>query len=148
MHIQHCKKQTLNNVGVLRALADLLLAFSLNMFEHSRCWKYIYIYTNQDLHTQYNRTKFHMVELWNVQRPYIRCLCNHRVVNGCKGYIISFDHVIWIMINKLDIYFLNQSNNNTMFATMAQQCNKYLIESCNRIQHRTRTHGEGNNTTF
>ena len=32
--LEHCKKQALNNVGVLRAHVDLIPAFSLNMFEH------------------------------------------------------------------------------------------------------------------
>lgn len=52
VEIEHCKKQTLNNVGVLRAHVDMLPAFSLNMFEHSKCT------TNEvKLHTkQYIRT--------------------------------------------------------------------------------------------
>ena len=117
VEIEHCKKQALNNVGVLRAPVDLLPAFSLNMFEHSKCTtNEVKLHTKQDLPTGYNRKESHLAELWNVQRPYMRCLCNPRAISGCKGSIIWFDHAIWTMINKLDMFFPNQPNNNTRFA--------------------------------
>ena len=115
--MEHCKKQALNNVGVLRAPVDLLPAFSLNMFEHSKCTTTeVKLHTKQDLPTGYNRKESHLAELWNVQRPYMRCLCNPRAITGCKGSIIWFDHAIWAMINKLEMFFPNQPNNNTRFA--------------------------------
>ena len=46
----------------------------------------------------------------------MRCMCNPRAVNGCKGSIVWFDHAIWTMVNKLDMLFLNQPTNNTRFA--------------------------------
>ena len=56
------------------------------------------------------------MELWNVQRPYMRCLCNLGTMSGCKGSIVWFDNVIWLMVNKLDMFLLNQPTNNTRFA--------------------------------
>jgi hypothetical protein len=93
--LEHCKKQALNNVGVLRAPIDLIPTFSLNMFEHSKCTTTeVKLHTKQDLPTGYNRKEFHLAELWNVQRPYMRCLCNPKAISGCKGSIIWFDHAI------------------------------------------------------
>jgi hypothetical protein len=115
--VEQCTKQALNNIGVLRAPVDLLPAFSLNMFEHSKCTTTeVKLHTKQDLPTGYNRKESHLAELWNVQRPYMRCLCNPRAVSGCKGSIIWFDHAVWTMVNKLDMFFPNQPTNNTRFA--------------------------------
>jgi hypothetical protein len=116
--IEQCKQQTLNNIGVLRAPVDLLPAFPLNMFEHSKCTTTeVKLHTKHDLPTGYNRKESHLAELWNVQRPYMRCLCNPRAVTGCKGSIVWFDHAIWLMVNKLDMLFHNQPTNNIRFAT-------------------------------
>ena len=116
LEIEQCKKQTLNNVGILRALVELLRAFPLNMFKHSKCTTIeVKLYIKQDMSTCYNRKEFHLTKLWNAQRSYMRCLCNPRVVSGYKGSIIWFDHVIWTMINKLDIFFPNQSTKSTRF---------------------------------
>jgi hypothetical protein len=115
--IEQCRQQALNNIGVLRAPVDLLPAFPLNMFEHSKCTTTeVKLHTKQDLPTGYNRKESHLAELWNVQRPYMRCLCNPRAVSGCKGSIVWFDHAIWLMVNKLDMFFPNQPTNNTRFA--------------------------------
>jgi hypothetical protein len=81
--IEQCRQQALNNIGVLRAPVDLLPAFPLNMFEHSKCTTTeVKLHTKQDLPTGYNRKESHLAELWNVQRPYMRCLCNPRAVSG------------------------------------------------------------------
>ena len=115
--IEQCKQQALNNIGVLRAPVELLPAFSLNMFEHSKCTTTeVKLHTKQDLPTGYNRKESHLAELWNVQRPYMRCLCNPRAISGCKGSIVWFDHAIWTMVNKLEMFFPNQPTNNTRFA--------------------------------
>jgi hypothetical protein len=115
--VEHCKKQALNNVGVLRAPVDLIPAFSLNMFEHSKCTTTeVKLHTKQDLPTGYNRKESHLAEFWNVQRPYMRCLYNPRATSGCRGSIIWFDHAIWAMINKLEMFFPNQPNSTTRFA--------------------------------
>lgn len=115
--IENFRKQALNNVGVLRAPLDLLPAFSLNMFEHSKCTTTeVKLHTKQDLPTGYNRKDSHLSELWNVQRPYMRCLCSPKANNGCKGSIIWFDHAIWLMVNKLDMFFSNQPTNTTRLA--------------------------------
>ena len=50
--IEQCKQHALNNIGMLRALVDILHAFSLNMFEHSKCTtNEVKIHTKQDLPT-------------------------------------------------------------------------------------------------
>lgn len=115
--VENFRKQALNNIGVLRAPIDLLPAFSLNMFEHSKCTTTeVKLHTKQDLPTGYNRKDSHLSELWNVQRPYMRCLCSPKANSGCKGSIIWFDHAIWLMVNKLDMFFANQPTNTTRLA--------------------------------
>ena len=97
---------------------DLLPAFALNIFKHSKCTTTeMKMHTKQDLPTGYNRKELHLAELWNVQRSYMRCLCNLRAVNGCKVSVVWFDHAIWTMINKLDMFLPNQPTNNTRFIT-------------------------------
>ena len=104
--VECCKKQALNNIGVLRAPIDLTHAFPLTMFDHAKCTTLeVKLHTKQDLPTGYNRKESHLSEMWNVQRPYMRCLCNPRATNGCKGSIIWFDHAVWTMINKLKKIF-------------------------------------------
>lgn len=46
----------------------------------------------------------------------MRCLCNPRATSGCKGSIIWFDHAIWTMINKLNIFFPNYPSIVARFA--------------------------------
>ena len=112
-----CKKQALNNIGVLRAPMDLMHAFPLTMFDHAKCTTLdVKLHTKQDLPTGHNRKDSHLAEMWNVQRPYMRCLCNPRATSGCKGSIIWFDHAIWLMINKLDIFFPNYPTTVARFA--------------------------------
>ena len=106
--VENFKKQAFNNIGVLRAPMDLMHAFPLNMFDHSKCTtEEVKLHTKQDLPTGHNRKDSHLSEMWNVQRPYMRCLCNPRATSGCKGSIIWFDHAVWTMINKLEIFFPN-----------------------------------------
>lgn len=106
--VENCRKQALNNIGVLRAPMDLMHAFPLTMFDHAKCTTLdVKLHTKQDLPTGHNRKDSHLSEMWNVQRPYMRCLCNPRATSGCKGSIIWFDHAIWTMINKLEIFFPN-----------------------------------------
>ena len=106
--VESCKRQALNNIGVLRAPMDLMHAFPLTMFDHAKCTTLdVKLHTKQDLPTGHNRKDSHLAEMWNVQRPYMRCLCNPRATSGCKGSIIWFDHAIWTMINKLDVFFPN-----------------------------------------
>lgn len=116
--IDNFKKQALNNVGVMRAPVYLLHAFSLNMFEHTKCTTIeVKVHTKQDLPTGYSRKESHLSKLWNVQRPYMRCLCSPKAINECKGSIIWFDHAIWMMVNKLEMFFSNQPTNTTRLAT-------------------------------
>ena len=115
--IENCKKQALNNIGVLRAPMDLMHAFPLTMFDHAKCTTTeVKLHTKQDLPTGHNRKDSHLSEMWNVQRPYMRCLCNPRATSGCKGSIIWFDHAIWTMINKLEIFFPNYPTSVARFA--------------------------------
>ena len=51
-----------------------------------------------------------------MQRPHLRCLCNPRASSGCKGSIIWFDHAIWTMVNKLDVFFLSYPTSIARFA--------------------------------
>ena len=106
--VEMLKKQAFNNIGVLRAPVDILHAFPLNMCDHSKCTILeVKLHTKQYLHTGHNRKESHLSEMWNIQRPYLRCLYNPRATSGCKGSIIWFDHAIWTMINKLEVFFPN-----------------------------------------
>ena len=115
--IESCKKQAMSNVGVLRAPIDLMHAFPLTMYDHSKCTTLeVKLHTKQDLPTGHNRKESHLSEMWNVQRPYMRCLCNPRAINGCKGSIIWFDHAVWTMINKLEVFFPSYPTSIARFA--------------------------------
>ena len=46
----------------------------------------------------------------------MRCLCNPRANNGFKRSIIWFDHVIWTMVNKLEIFFPSYPTSIARFA--------------------------------
>jgi len=117
--VENCKKQALNNIGVLRAPMDLMHAFPLTMFDHAKCTTLdVKLHTKQDLPTRHNHKDSHLSEMWNVQRPYMRCLCNPRATSGCKGSIIWFDHAIWNMINKLQIFFPHYPTIVARFATL------------------------------
>ena len=64
LDVEQCKKHALNNIGVLRALMDLLHAFSLNMFEHSKCTtRDVKLHTKKYLPTGYNRKESHLAKL-------------------------------------------------------------------------------------
>ena len=115
--VESYKKQAMNNIGVLRAPMDLLHAFPLAMYDHSKCTTLeVKLHTKQDLPTGHNRKDSHMAEMWNVQRPYLRCLCNPRASSGCKGSIIWFDHAIWTMVNKLEVFFHSYPTSIARFA--------------------------------
>lgn len=43
-------------------------------------------------------------------------MCSPKANNGCKGSIIWFDHAIWMMVNKLEMFFPNQPTNITRLA--------------------------------
>ena len=115
--VESCKKQAMNNIGVLRAPIDLMHAFPLTMYDHSKCTTLeVKLHTKQDLPTGHNRKESHLSEMWNVQRPYMRCLCNPRAINGCKGSIIWFDHAVWTMVNKLEVFFPSYPTSIARFA--------------------------------
>ena len=115
--VESYKKQAINNIGVLRAPMDLLHAFPLAMYDHSKCTTLeVKLHTKQDLPTGHNRKESHLAEMWNVQRPYLRCLCNPRASSGCKGSIIWFDHAIWTMVNRLDVFFPSYPTSIARFA--------------------------------
>jgi hypothetical protein len=63
------------------------------------------VHTKQDLQTGYGRSEKHSSQLWNVQRPYLRCACHQNASSGCRGAIIWFDHAIWYMVNNLSKFF-------------------------------------------
>ena len=124
--VEMFKKQAFNNIGVLRAPVDILHAFPLNMFDHSKCTTLeVKLHTKHDLPTGHNRKESHLSKMWNVQRPYLRCLCNPRATSGCKGSIIWFDHAIWTMINKLEVFFPNYPTTVARLATFMIWMHEY-----------------------
>ena len=123
----------MSNVGVLRASIDLMHAFPLKMFDHFKCITLeVKLHTKQNLPTRHNHKKSHLFKMWNVQRPYMHCLCNPRVIYGCKGSIIWFDHAIWIMINKLEVFFSSYPTSIARFVTFIiwmQESTKVAIKA-------------------
>lgn len=122
---------------------DLTHAIPLTVFDHAKCSTLeVKLHTKQDLPTRHNRKESHISEMWNVQRSYMRCLCNPRATSGCKGSIIRFDYAVWIMVNKLKIFFLNYHNVIAKFVTFMI----WIIESAKVevkvtiIFHTTREH--------
>jgi hypothetical protein len=43
--------------------------------------------------------------MWNILRPYLRCICSSQAVRACNGNVIWWDHCVWYVINHLDKFF-------------------------------------------
>jgi hypothetical protein len=94
------------------------MAFPLTMFDHGTLTTLeMKLHTKQDWPIKYNRKEPHLSKMWNVQRPYMCCLCNPKATNACKRSIIWFSHAIWTMVYKLDFVFPNYRTTIARFAT-------------------------------
>ena len=100
------KNNAINYTGHLRDGQDIPNAFLLGLYDHKKCLSSdVRVHTKQDLKMGYDRCDKHPSALWNVQCPYLRCLCKGDGVNGCKGDVLWFDHAMWMMVNNLTLFF-------------------------------------------
>jgi hypothetical protein len=66
--IECCKRQALNNIGVLRAPMDVMHAFPPIVFDHATCITLeVKLHPKQDFPTSHNCKESHLSEIWNVQ---------------------------------------------------------------------------------
>lgn len=104
--LEGCKSHAQNGTQCSRAPENLLKAFSLSQYEHSKCPTLpVKVHLKNPLPTAGDRKEKHPQEMWNVKRPYLRCTCDQNATNGCNGAIIWFDHAMWYMINHLERFF-------------------------------------------
>lgn len=106
--VEACRIHALNNTGQIRDPVLLPHAFPLSIFDQSKCSRpSVKLHTKQDLPTGEFRREKHLAEFWNCGRPYLRCSCNSQAANdgGCDGSVIWWDHAMWFMINRLELFF-------------------------------------------
>lgn len=100
------KMHAVYNTGHLREGHTIPGAFPLSMFDHHKCGVgKVKVHSKQDLQTGVGRGEKHSSAWWNVQRPYLRCVCPKEATTGCRGDIMWFDHAIFYMINNLGTFF-------------------------------------------
>jgi hypothetical protein len=81
-------------------------AFPIVVYDHHKCTTTIIeVHAKQDVLTCAPRDPKFTSQLWNCQRPYIRCTCNQTAKIGYKGNMLWFDHSIWYMVNYLGVFF-------------------------------------------
>lgn len=75
------------------------------MFDHCKCQiEEVNILLKNELNTK-EREPTYLKELWNVGRPYMRCLCERKATQGCTREILGWDHAIWFLANNLEKFF-------------------------------------------
>jgi hypothetical protein len=101
-----CEERALSCVGLLKEPQEMVNAFPIAIYDHHKCTTTtIKVHAKQDVLTCAPRHPKFTSQLWNCQRPYIRCTCNQNAKNGCKGNMLWFDHSIWFMVNNLHMFF-------------------------------------------
>ena len=79
---------------------NLMHIFPLITFDNCKCTTLeVKLHTEQGLCTGHNRKHSHLLEMWNVQRPYIRWLCKPIATSECKGslYGLTMQYGLWLM---------------------------------------------------
>ena len=104
--VEALKSNVIHNTGLLRDPQDIPNSFPLSLYDHHKCnLQELKVHTKQDLQTGHGRSDKFTSALWNVQRPYLRCLCAKDASTGCRGDIMWFDHATWYMVNNLGTFF-------------------------------------------
>jgi hypothetical protein len=122
--IERLKSNVIHNTRILKDAHDIPSTFSLAIFDHKKCpTTELKIHTKQDLQIGVGvRGLKYSSALWNIQRPYLRCIFSKDARTGCKGDIMWFDHAIWHMINHLDVFFVD-----TDFPTLASKFVAFFV---------------------
>jgi hypothetical protein len=101
-----CEERALSCIGLLKEPQEMVNAFPIAVYDHHKCTTTIIkVHAKQDVLTCTPRHPKFTSQLWNCQRPYIRCTCNQNAKSGCKGNMLWFDHSIWYMVNNLGVFF-------------------------------------------
>jgi hypothetical protein len=101
-----CEERALSFVGLLKEPQEMVNAFPIAIYDHHKCTTTtIKVHAKQDVLTCAPRHPKFTSQLWNCQRPYIRCTCSQNAKNGCKGNMLWFDHSIWFIVNNLHMFF-------------------------------------------
>lgn len=101
-----CEEKAISCVGMFKEPQELVNAFPIALYDHHKCTTTtIKVHAKQDVLTCAPRHPKYTSQLWNCQRPYIRCTCNQNAKVGCKGNMLWFDHSVWYMVNNLPVFF-------------------------------------------
>ena len=108
--VEVCRTNALNNTGQIKDAITLPHAFPLSTFDHNKCSSAnVKLLTKQELPTGEFRREKHLNEFWNCGRPYLRCNCSSQSATdgspGCDGSVIWWDHAVWMMVNRLELFF-------------------------------------------
>lgn len=121
--IKNCETKAISCEGLLREPAELLNAFPLVLFDRNKCSTTpVKVHVKNDVMTTSPRHPKYCSQLWNSQRPYLRCSCQVNAKSGCTGTMLWFDHAIWFMINHLDKFY-----DDTSYPTLASKYGAFLI---------------------
>ena len=105
-----CEDKALSCVGLFKEPQELVNAFPIAIYDHHKSTtSTIKVHAKQDVLTCAPRHPKYTSQLWNCQRPYIRCTCNQNAKVGCKGNMLWFDHSVWYMVNNLPVFFPDTS---------------------------------------
>lgn len=104
--VEALKTNVVHNAAILKDPQNIPNSFPLALYDYHKCHTMeLKIHTKQDVLIGYGRDAKFTAAIWNVQRPYLRCLCSKDARNGCRGDIMWFDHAIWYQINNLGVFF-------------------------------------------
>lgn len=121
--IKACETRALSCEGLLREPVEMLNAFPLATFDRNKCPNIpLKVHVKNDVATSAPRHAKYCSQLWNSQRPYLRCSCNVNAKTGCTGTMLWFDHAIWFLVNHLDRFFDDKN-----YPTLASKYGAFLI---------------------
>ena len=108
--VDECKEAALHGKKLITNGQNLTNAFAFYGYDHGKCpVTAVKLHIKLEVLTANDRREKHPQELWNVHRPYLRCVCHPKSTNGCNGSFIWWDHVGWYMINYLEKFFSNDN---------------------------------------
>ena len=104
--MDECKEAALHGKKLITNGQNMANAFALYGYDHGKCpVTAVKLHIKLEVPTANDRRDKHPQEMWNVHRPYLRCVCHPKSSNGCTGSFIWWDHSCWYMINHLEIFF-------------------------------------------
>jgi hypothetical protein len=104
--IDDCWDQAMAGTQFIKNGTPFLRGFALYHFDHTKCEvESIKLHVKQVCPTAADRRDKHPQEMWNILRPYLRCICSSQAIRACNGNVIWWDHCVWYVINHLDKFF-------------------------------------------